>query len=713
DYVAVVISTDNGATWSNTNVLTSWNSESVIPPTGEHYIVDLTGYTGIVKLGFYAQRLTGATTPDLRFYVDNVQVRAIPLAPIFSITPTSWNFGNTNVGLLVGKTFTISNIGSGILEIDPADITIVGDNADEFSIQEITETISLAVGESAGILVKFTPTSIGDKSATLVIEDNIGAKVSIGNKASKATNNIPLTGNGVILATVPFVDNFEEGWGDWTVVNGTQPNAWYHGNVTASTGDNAVYISNDGGVSNTYNVNAASVVHFWQDIVFPADAEDVTLRFDWKGHGESTFDYLRVFMVETSVTPVAGTLPATGQIGSLYYNQQASWQTANVTLPAGVAGTTKRLVFTWRNDTSIGTMPAGAIDNVRLLLGTDNDTATVIDGEVVINPPGVTDPDSNPINPGVLITGIVGGGTVTVATSYAPAGSIANTGLALTISGASFGGTTITINHGLGFAPLQIAYRIVPGEWNLLTSADPSVGIWDDTQVSFTVAAKADGDLQILFPQDPSQTLPVELSSFTAVLTAQMFVNVAWIAESETNHLGYNVLRNSERDLDTAMMLNASIINDGTQVGSQTSYLYTDKEVYDNNLYYYWLESVAIDGMVQYAGPIMVTVGNPGSEPPTPQIPIETKLMSAYPNPFNPQTNLRYSMKEAGDVKIEVYNLKGQVIRSFSANHSVPGYYSMVWDGRDVNGNLVSSGVYFYRMTSGKYTATRKMMMMK
>jgi flagellar hook assembly protein FlgD len=96
-----------------------------------------------------------------------------------------------------------------------------------------------------------------------------------------------------------------------------------------------------------------------------------------------------------------------------------------------------------------------------------------------------------------------------------------------------------------------------------------------------------------------------------------------------------------------------------------------------------------------------------------PVIPLVTALLDAYPNPFNPSTNLHYVVKDGGVVTMDIYNVRGQLIKSFNANHAKAGDYRFVWDGKDMNGREVSSGVYFYRMNSGKYSASKKMIMMK
>ncbi|MCB5246420.1 MAG: carboxypeptidase regulatory-like domain-containing protein, partial [Candidatus Cloacimonetes bacterium] len=90
-----------------------------------------------------------------------------------------------------------------------------------------------------------------------------------------------------------------------------------------------------------------------------------------------------------------------------------------------------------------------------------------------------------------------------------------------------------------------------------------------------------------------------------------------------------------------------------------------------------------------------------------------TALLGNYPNPFNPETTIAWCLKEAAPVKIEIYNSKGQRIRTLLDETKAGGWYQTVWNGRDDNGDFVSSGVYMYRMSAGSYLASRKMMLMQ
>ncbi|HNQ43838.1 MAG TPA: FlgD immunoglobulin-like domain containing protein, partial [Candidatus Cloacimonadota bacterium] len=90
-----------------------------------------------------------------------------------------------------------------------------------------------------------------------------------------------------------------------------------------------------------------------------------------------------------------------------------------------------------------------------------------------------------------------------------------------------------------------------------------------------------------------------------------------------------------------------------------------------------------------------------------------TRLSGNYPNPFNPETTIRFSIKDSGRVRINIYNLKGQMVRSLIDGNLSAGNHYLVWDGKDDRGNNVASGLYLYRMETAGYTASKKMMLMK
>jgi len=92
-------------------------------------------------------------------------------------------------------------------------------------------------------------------------------------------------------------------------------------------------------------------------------------------------------------------------------------------------------------------------------------------------------------------------------------------------------------------------------------------------------------------------------------------------------------------------------------------------------------------------------------------VPSEYALLQNYPNPFNAGTVIQFSLKDQADWKLSVYNITGQTVRSFSGNGQ--GQVQVAWDGSDIAGNAIASGVYFYRLETKAFTATKKMTLMK
>lgn len=207
DYFAVVLSRDGGETWSSNDVLfeLSGAEEDEINPEGQTFTIDLADVTGTIKLAFYAERLTGST-PDIDLHLGNVQVRIPPVEPIFSINPEAWDFGEVEIGVESPlKDFVITNTGAGLLKIDPANISLDGDDQDFFNLYNLDEIVSLGPNESATISLSFVPDEPRLYSINLVIDDEVEVHL------------IPVTGEGYLrpagstcgnpyIATLPLID---------------------------------------------------------------------------------------------------------------------------------------------------------------------------------------------------------------------------------------------------------------------------------------------------------------------------------------------------------------------------------------------------------------------------------------------------------------------------------------------------------------------------
>jgi len=104
------------------------------------------------------------------------------------------------------------------------------------------------------------------------------------------------------------------------------------------------------------------------------------------------------------------------------------------------------------------------------------------------------------------------------------------------------------------------------------------------------------------------------------------------------------------------------------------------------------------------------TDGNDGNNP---EIPAVTSLQGNYPNPFNPTTNIKFGLKEDSKVTLEIYNIRGQKVQTLVNEKREAGFHTVTWEGNDTNSNNAASGIYFYRLTTDKYSSTKKMILMK
>lgn len=93
--------------------------------------------------------------------------------------------------------------------------------------------------------------------------------------------------------------------------------------------------------------------------------------------------------------------------------------------------------------------------------------------------------------------------------------------------------------------------------------------------------------------------------------------------------------------------------------------------------------------------------------------PVGAKLIGNYPNPFNPNTNISFSLDKAAPAQVNIYNQKGQIVKTFDMAQAQQGVTTLNWNGTDNSGKAVSSGVYYFRLKSGSFTSTKKMVLMK
>jgi FlgD Ig-like domain len=128
---------------------------------------------------------------------------------------------------------------------------------------------------------------------------------------------------------------------------------------------------------------------------------------------------------------------------------------------------------------------------------------------------------------------------------------------------------------------------------------------------------------------------------------------------------------------------------------------YVDREVVPGRTYRYTIGVLDADGEF-FSPTVTVTVRE-----------MAGWLGQNQPNPFNPTTTIQFVLPSRGPVRLAVYSAAGQLVRTLVDDVRAPGQHDVVWDGRDDHGAVVGSGVYFYRLTAGKWAETKKMVLLK
>ncbi|MBP2681323.1 MAG: Por secretion system C-terminal sorting protein [Candidatus Krumholzibacteriota bacterium] len=224
-------------------------------------------------------------------------------------------------------------------------------------------------------------------------------------------------------------------------------------------------------------------------------------------------------------------------------------------------------------------------------------------------------------------------------------------------------------------------------------------------QFSTTVMAVS-GDQQKLFmykplahrivviPIDEILAVPVFVTRFDAV-PSEGRVELSWETIADEGVRGFNVYRRGE-DEEAPALANA----EGLIPAGESKFV--DRDIRGGRRYEYTLGVVVEDGTEIKSQAVSVTA-----------IAYELALHQNRPNPFNPTTTIPFTLPERARVTLSIYDVGGRLVRTLADEVMAEGRRERVWDGKDTKGNTVSSGVYFYCLSTGDKSLTRKMVVLR
>jgi hypothetical protein len=203
----------------------------------------------------------------------------------------------------------------------------------------------------------------------------------------------------------------------------------------------------------------------------------------------------------------------------------------------------------------------------------------------------------------------------------------------------------------------------------------------------------------------PRINLSSDLFDFNTVIIGEEVVDTLIVYNIGTLILVVDDITN-ELDVFTATPTNF-VVDPDEQRAVVITFAPTSEMVYNDTLKIYSNDPIEPIKNVVLTGEGIFEV-NAGDE-----LPLVTKVYQNYPNPFNPETTIRFSLSQPGKVKIVIYNIKGEKVKTLLEQHLEAKNYTMIWNGKDENRKSVASGVYFYKFQTGKHLDTKKMLLIK
>jgi hypothetical protein len=212
------------------------------------------------------------------------------------------------------------------------------------------------------------------------------------------------------------------------------------------------------------------------------------------------------------------------------------------------------------------------------------------------------------------------------------------------------------------------------------------------------------------------QSLPVELTRWYASSTMGE-VKLHWTTDSEIENQGFIIERKQVSHTEpvevwrelVSFTTEPSLQGQGSTT-SQNDYTYIDKLVEIGQTYSYRLSDVDYRGHKTKHSVIQVTVQNAGVD----LKPSHVQLHEAFPNPFNPEVNLSFTLETQVEMlSLEVFNIQGDLIQTLSSGSHIMGTHNFSWMGTDDNGNTVSSGVYLVRLNTGTINQIQRVTLLR
>lgn len=191
---------------------------------------------------------------------------------------------------------------------------------------------------------------------------------------------------------------------------------------------------------------------------------------------------------------------------------------------------------------------------------------------------------------------------------------------------------------------------------------------------------------------------PIELSSFNVIISGRDVI-LKWQTETEIQNYGFDIERTffTKQQNESKVWEKIGFIPGNGNSNSPKSYEFIDRNPVGGCKFAYRLKQIDSDGIFEYSDAVEIEV-----------IPHEFELFQNYPNPFNPTTKIKFSVPNQSELRIDLYNMIGEIVKTLAEGKYETGNYEI-----DLDMSNLSSGIYLYKMQSNGFVKVRKLLLMK
>ncbi|MGD8305357.1 MAG: T9SS type A sorting domain-containing protein [Ignavibacteria bacterium] len=294
-------------------------------------------------------------------------------------------------------------------------------------------------------------------------------------------------------------------------------------------------------------------------------------------------------------------------------------------------------------------------------------------------------------NSGQVLNGV--GGSITYIVTISSNNSSGDPTLSMTGVSIPSGATAVFSDGSFSVSSNVVHITSGSGTVTLTITDDGTSPVGKTSGITVTCTSTPNDIESNAFDYEVQENVPVELTSFSADISSGNVI-LKWNTATEVNNYGFEVHRSVKTD-DWEVL---GFVEGYGNSNSPKNYSFTDDKLNASGKYLYRLKQIDNDGTYEFFGPLEIDL----------VLQLAMGLSQNYPNPFNPTTTISFSLPEAGNISLKIFNSLGEEVATLVNGYTESGVHTV-----NFNADNLPSGLYIYELNTNEVSLTRKMLYLK